>query len=57
VNALPSWLGYLIGGIILGMVAHGAHDLLLFTQLRRDVKWMKAVMRDKGMTAPNGDDE
>ena len=52
----PDWLISLVIVNVIALVAHLFHDLILFTQLRRDVKWMKAVMRDKGMTAPNGDD-
>lgn len=55
-----AWRDTIAGTLILlsaGVIGHAIHDLILFTNLRRDVKWMKAEMRKHGMTAPNGDSD
>jgi len=51
----PEWLIPLVVVNLMGLLGHFLHDLILFTQLRNDVKWMKAVLRSHNLVAPNGD--
>jgi hypothetical protein len=54
---VPAWATGMLATLGVALIIHSVNDVIQFVRLKRDVKWMKAVMRSKGMVAPNGDDD
>jgi hypothetical protein len=54
---VPAWAIGVLCTLGVAIVVHGVHDLIRFIEVKRDIRWMKAEMRKRGMVAPNGDDD